>query len=182
MSNSSAARGRPTGRVVRPEKNGKTKTIRARARWSEAAEEAFLAELAATCNVSAAAEAAGFSTTAIYNRRMRWPGFAQAWADALEQGYARLEAMMLQQATDSLRSQPIDGARPAPAVSFDQGLNLLKLHRASVRGGAAQKYAHRERPRDIEEVRASILGKMDALERVARKANAQWPEQGPARA
>ncbi len=69
-------------------------------RWNDEAEERFLEELAASCNVRAAAAAAGFSTTAVYQRRMRWPGFARAWAEAVDQGYARLEAMLVEQATD----------------------------------------------------------------------------------
>ena len=79
------------GRVLRPAVNRNTRIIRSTgARWSDTAEGVFLGHLAATCNVTAAAEAAGFSTTAIYTRRMKEPGFAERWEAALKQGYARL--------------------------------------------------------------------------------------------
>src|SRR3954454_14815959 len=41
------------------------------ARWNQAAERRFFATLAATANVTTAADAVGFSTTAIYARRLR---------------------------------------------------------------------------------------------------------------
>ncbi|MDQ0249978.1 hypothetical protein J2W22_002042 [Sphingomonas kyeonggiensis] len=156
------------GRVVRQARNRKTQVIRTGGkRWSHAAERAFLEELAATANVRAAAEAAGFSTTAIYRRRMRWPGFAAAWQACLEQGYARIETQLIALATDSLRSEPVSGAAVATgkAMSVAEAMNLLKLHRASVKGGAPQRYDARARPPDIEAVRASILRKIEAIER-----------------
>jgi len=170
MAKAKTARLRAAGRVVRPAKNGNTRVIRSRARWSDAAEAVFLEELAATCNVTAAAEAAGFSTTAVYQRRMRWPGFAAAWAEAVEQGYARIEAMLVERATDSLRSTSIlrqaqDEREDRPAPTFAEALNLLRLHRASVRGGAPQDYRAREKAPDMDEVRASILRKIEAIER-----------------
>ena len=181
MSHNPAAPAPRAGRVVRPEKNGKTKIVRTSGkRWSQEAEETFLEELAATCNVAAAAEACGFSDTAIYKRRMRDPGFAAAWAQALEQGYAKLEAMLIENATESLRRKPIAADRPPPAVGFNDAPNLLKLHRATARGGAPQNYGWRKQARDIEEVRASILRKMDALDRTeARKAAETAKRQKP---
>ncbi len=173
MSQDPAAPEPHTGRVVRPEKNGGTKIVRTRGkRWSAGAEAVFLEELAATANVTAAAEACGFSDTAIYKRRLRDPGFAAAWADALAHGYTRIEAMLIETATESLRRTPIAGDRPLPAVGFNDALNLLKLHRASVRGGRPQRYAWRQREPDIEDVRAEILRKVAAIERAreARKA------------
>jgi hypothetical protein len=167
MSINPAAPAPLAGRVVRPEKFGVTKIVLTTGkRWSAEAEEAFLEVLAATANVTAAAEACGFSDTAIYRRRMRDPGFAAAWAEALAHGYARIEAMLIETATESLRRKPIAGDRPMPAVGFNDALNLLKLHRASVRGGKPQRYAWRQQEPDIEDVRAEILRKVAAMERV----------------
>ena len=146
MSHNPAAPAPHAGRVVRPEKNGGTKIVRTRGkRWS--------------------AEVCGFSDTAIYRRRLRDPGFAAAWADALAHGYARIEAMLIETATESLRRKPIAGDRPLPAVGFNDALNLLKLHRASVRGGKPQRYGWRQQEPDIEDVRAEILRKVAAMER-----------------
>lgn len=161
------APGGKAGRVVRQARaGGKAQVIRTDGkRWSQAAERAFLEELAATANVRAAAEAAGFSTTAIYRRRMRWPGFAAAWQACLEQGYARIEMQLLELATDSLRSEPVTGAAAGKAMTVAEALNLLKLHRAAVKGGAPQCQDARARTADVAAVRASILRKIEAIER-----------------
>lgn len=166
--------------VIRPAKNGKSQVIRTHARWSDAAEERFLSVLAETCNITAAAEAAGFSTTTLYKRRARWPGFAAEWDAAVAQGYARLEARLVELATDSLRA-PDDGdgdgdgdaaaAAPAgPAMTVSEAMNLLRLHRASVRGGAQQDYGWRRGAPDPEAMRASILRKIEAIERAGERA------------
>lgn len=158
--------GKAGGRVVRQARNRKTQVIRTSGkRWSQEAEQRFLEELAATANVRAAAAAAGFSTITVYKRRMRWPGFAAEWQACLEQGYARIEAQLVERATDSLRSEPVTGAAAGKAMSVAEMMNLLKLHRASVKGGAPQRYDARALPPDIEAVRASILRKIDAIER-----------------
>lgn len=47
-------------------------------------------------------------------------------------------------------------------------LNILKLHRASVKGGLAQRYDWRAAEPDIEEVRAEVLRKVAAIERAGR--------------
>lgn len=163
-----AGAGAGGGRVVRQARNRRTQVIRTSGkRWSDAAELRFLEELAATANVRAAAAAAGFSTTAIYNRRMRWPGFAAEWDACLEQGYARIEMELVARATDSLRREPVTGAAPDKEMTVAEALNLLRLHRASVKGGAPQRYDARARPPDAEAVRASILRKIEAIERGA---------------
>ena len=109
---------------------------------------------------------------AVYRRRMKHAGFAEAWALAIAQGYARLEAMLIERATDSLSKRAVEdvvaegAARPAPPeMSVGDAMSLLKLHRASVRGGSEQAYGHREKAPDVEEVRASILRKIGAIER-----------------
>lgn len=161
-----AKRQPPAGAIVRAAINGKTKVIRAHRRWSQEAERTFLEHLAATCNVSAAADEAGFSTTAIYNRRMRWPGFAEAWAKAIEQGFARIEAQLIETASASLSgAADFDGGREVERVSFADALNLYKLHRAEVRGGAPQRYDARSRPLDPDAVRESLLRKVEMIER-----------------
>lgn len=175
-----AASGRAghAGRVVRPAKNRKTQVIRTSGkRWSQAAERVFLEELAATANVRAAAAAAGFSTTAIYLRRMRCPGFAAQWQACLEQGYARLETRLVELATASLTGTEGapggegDGAEGGVVaertMSVGEAMNLLRLHRAAAKGGAPQRYDSRAKPMDIEAVRASILRKIEAIERAA---------------
>lgn len=58
----------------------------------------FLDHLAGCCNLGRAAKAAGVSTVTINYHRRRDPAFARACAEALEAGYAALEAAMLERA------------------------------------------------------------------------------------
>lgn len=153
------------GRVVRRAKNRNTKIIRtAGHRWSDKAEVIFLAQLAASANVTLAAAEAGFSTTAIYVRRMKEPGFGARWQAALEQGYARIEMLLVETATSSLAGDEIDPGKPIPRMTAAEAMNLLKLHRAQVVGGKPQRYDWRTALPDIETVRAEVLRKVKALE------------------
>lgn len=175
-------------RVIREAKNGNTKVIRTTgARWSAKAEKMFLDELAATANVRAAAQAAGFSTTAIYNRRKKWPGFAAEWDACLEQGYVRIETMLIAAATDSLSggnasASAGEGPPPVltgPAMTVSEAMNLLRLHRASVRGGAPQRYGSNAKAPDFEVLKQGILRKIEAIVRAdARKTGAGTAGEG----
>src|SRR4029078_10169423 len=93
--------------VIRSSKSGRPCIVRAGpGRWSAKSERAFLAELTATANVAAAARAAGVSPTASYNRRRLWPAFAEAWKDALAEGYVRIETLLIHAATVALDPEP----------------------------------------------------------------------------
>lgn len=61
--------------------------------FDAAKQEAFLAELAATCNVSLAAERAGVTTGCVYEHKARDAAFRARWADALAEAYRNLELM-----------------------------------------------------------------------------------------
>jgi hypothetical protein len=54
-------------------------------------------------------------------------------------------------------------------MTVSETMNLLRLHRASVRGGAPQDYAWRRGAPDPEAMRASILRKIEAIERAERQ-------------
>jgi len=169
MGKSGAARAPLPGRVVRPAINGKTQVIEVRSgrRWTDKSERIFLETLAATCNVRLSAATCGFSTVAVYKRRMRYPGFAALWAEAIEQGYARIEAMLVERATDSVVRVKLDGDwDPAgEAMSNADLMNLLKLHRGTARGGRAQNYGWASKPPDMEAVRKGIMRKIEAIAR-----------------
>ncbi|WP_260599244.1 hypothetical protein [Sphingomonas endolithica] len=131
--------------------------------WNDAAEAAFFDHLAASCNVTAAAEAVGFSTPTVYRLRQTRPEFAARWQAALEQGYARLELALLKAAVDTIDDVPFDVERPTPKMTVDQAMNVLRAHRNSVvdngRGGPGKT----ARRRSLDEVRASILSKVEAI-------------------
>jgi len=132
--------------------------------------EAFLRELAASSNVSAAARKAGVSTAAAYDARRASPDFNRKWQQALCEGYDHLELELLQRLREGeIRRAP--GAKKGVRV-FDNAtaLRLLAAHRQS---------AMRQRAiRDQEDTEA-ILQSIDAkLERMRQRRLAAL-DQGP---
>lgn len=133
------------------------------ARWTDAAEARFLDALAASCNVTLSAAATGFSKEAIYRRRRADPAFAARWQAALEQGYAALEMLLVQRATDALAGLALDSDQLLLPASFREATNLLQLHRAAVRG-EGNRPGWPFRPRSLDEVRERILTRLAAFD------------------
>lgn len=149
-----SARGRPRATQIQAHK------------WTARAEGLFLAHLAATSNVTASCAAAGFSTTAVYQRRMKRPGFRDAWAEALDEGYARLEMMLVERATRAPDPAEPDAGPVAAGTAMTTGeaMNLLKLHKAATAGQAPRRGGG-DAPNEpsIEEVRDEILRRLAAI-------------------
>ena len=131
-------------------------------RWTEEAEAAFLDQLAASCNVLAACEAAGFCNTTVYKRRREDAGFARRWQAALEQGYVRIEMALVRRAADALEGLAPDPDTPIPTMTVEQAIKVLDRHRAAVKGEARSK-RNWTRPRTLDEVSESILRKLEAI-------------------
>jgi len=111
------------------------------ARFGKRAEERFLTELTVSGNVRRAAEAAGFSTTAVYKRRLKSRHFAAAWDAAVETGKARVQAYLVEAATRTFDPDELpiaDGAEPMK-VSIGEAINIAKLPARD--GGAATGFA-----------------------------------------
>jgi hypothetical protein len=85
-------------RLIAPT-NGRKLQLRRHRRlvFHEWRREIFLLHFAATCNETAAAEAAGVCRETVYRHRMKDAAFAALHQQALEQGYVRLEAEGLRQ-------------------------------------------------------------------------------------
>lgn len=153
--------------IVRTSRHGRPCVMKVGpGRWSSAKEALFLAALEEGANVRRAAAAAGISPCAVYERRQREPAFAEAWAAAVRSGYLDVEALLIENARTVLGDAPAwDGERRLTGeMSVGDAINILRLHRASVKGGAAQRYDWRAGEPDIEEVRAEVLRKVAAME------------------
>lgn len=152
----------PQGTTTRAGKDGSQIIRTDGSRWSDEAEARFLDHLASSCNVTAAAEAAGFSREAIYKRRRHDPGLAERWQNALDQGYARIEMLLVQRATETLEGFAPDPGTPLPDMTTRDAIAILQLHRGAVKGeGRAPGW--RARPRSLDELRDSILAKLEAI-------------------
>jgi len=153
------------GEVIRDYPGGKPKLIASGVRrWPRASEAVFLDTLATTCNVTRSAAAAGFSCQSAYRHRRRMPAFAERWREALEIGYERLEQAMLDAAIRSVSDEEDATEAPLPRMSIGEAMNLLRLHRSSVKEGV-QRSGRPPREPSIEDVRASIARRLNAIER-----------------
>ena len=149
---------------------------RTRARRGPAWKTTFLAELARTSNVSAAARAADIDTALAYKTRRTDRGFAHQWFEALCEGYDNLELDLLRR----LREGELAGAAtPAGKArrKFDNAtaLRLLAAHRGAVQMQRGRNdYAHED------ELLASIDAKLEKMRqrRIAMRAAAKAEAEG----
>ena len=134
--------------------------------WSPATERRFLDVLAATCNVTAAIAEAGRSKGSAYAHRKRWPAFAKKWDQVLEEAYASLEIATLQNAENLFSTPDYVPETVLRGMTVDHAIQLLNIHKNKLfnmgRGPAGQRW---RRPRTLEEVRGSILRKVEAIVR-----------------
>lgn len=153
----------PEGVFVRRAARGGGKLIRGAKRWTAQSEAVFLDHLAATCNVTASAAAAGFSKVTVYNHQRSDPAFMERWEWALAQGYVRIEMRLVQTTGDALDGIP-DPNSPFPPMTIKDAIAVLQLHRARVKDDGARHPGRRGRPRSLDEMRASIIAKLEAFD------------------
>ena len=137
----------------------------------------FLDVVAATANVKQAAAAAGAVPASFYRLRHRDAGFAAAWDQSLDDGYAALEAMLLERALGTAEQAPGDADRAGP-TTFDAALALTMLKRRDERDKAPSNYAKRAGYSHVPmvEVERSLLRKLQALQRRLRAVGIATPE------
>ena len=144
----------PKPRRVQVAGGPKALTRPAFARWAKV----FLAELAATSNVSASALKAKISTSTAYETRRQNPEFNREWQRALCEGYDHLEMELLHR----LRTGEVKPAGTAKRGkrAFDNAtaFRLLAAHRES----AARQRAIRS-SEDAEVIVLSINAKLESM-------------------
>ena len=141
--------------------------------WTPRVEKRFLAVLAATCNVKAACAEVGLWPPSAYNHRQRWPEFAKAWDEAVETGYVRLEAALVEHGRLSFGPREEAPELAMPPMTVDQAIQLLHMHKHQVRK-VGKRPGLRERvmtPEEAERELAKGLRRLDSwLEREGAKA------------
>lgn len=177
--NGGAAIGVSGDLVPRQSANAGMQLVRAgKGRWSRKAEGTFLAVLADTACVRRAAEAAGFSTTALYKRRAAYPDFAARWAEAEALALERIPGFLARAAIATF--DPVTAAAEQPRVSIDQAIAISRL-----KGGPARQAGHGRAlaaavPVRVSEAElaASIEKKLDMLHRRmrAKRLSEGWQE------
>lgn len=140
-------------------------------RIGAAAEQRFLTTLAETANATMAADAAGFSVAAFYQRRRADPDFQAKWDGAVADGRVALELMLLAAARRSLDGGGGDElaagqnlSTGAPSVSVSDAIDILKLSAGLARAAAEGRGPKwRAPPKSLDQVRDSILGKLSRI-------------------
>lgn len=123
--------------------------------------ETFFATLAETCNVVRSAKAGGFSANWAYRKRRRDAGFRNGWAEAVREGYAKLELVLLERAIMGTPKRIFckDGSeRIVREYSTTLAVALLKRHAETAESAA---YAPAEE--ELDEVRERILERLNKL-------------------
>lgn len=167
---SGVERGQETEReeIVAGPNRGLHKRRKRHKHFGKARRETFLEHLAATCNVTASAAVAGVAVSTVYAHRMKDEAFRADWDAALAQGYARLEAALLERAARggepaALRGDKIvEGPDSPDEIDWDKAMELLKHHQ---RGLARLNAPGRTVPKrvEIEQVTAKLIRKLKAI-------------------
>ena len=139
-------------------RNGKAQKVPAKANnWTREMEQAFLNELAATANVRASLKTIERTHASLYQRRRNKPSFRQEWDEALAEGYARLEAELLDEALNGVPTVLLaPGAEPVEPVERRRAPDRLRLNLLAQHG------------KRVAEFRASNAGKADESEDLRR--------------
>ena len=96
-------------------------------RWTKRAERLFFATLAETANVKMAVDAVGFSTSALYARRLRDALFAEKWAAAVDTARMRIDLGLIELAKNSLERLMADVPGKPPPLTVGEALQILKI-------------------------------------------------------
>jgi hypothetical protein len=139
-------------------------------RWNAAVERRFLEALRACGSVRGAARAVGFSEGTIWDRRRKWPAFAQALEELLDEAELALEFRLASQGSDvaAVEGEPGTGASeaaPAQEVPLDPdfAFRFLKWREEKRRGRG--RWAPRAKPPSIEQVTEKIVRRVIAIKK-----------------
>ena len=157
---------------VRRAANGRVQIAEMRANmWTERDDKAFLAELAQTGNVNAAARAIGRNPDSAWRRRRSSPAFERAFEEAIGDARVRLEYglvaysnQLIDRAGASLEGSGQGPDRDGIVTATDASFALQIAKWLDSRAGGARRGNLPAEP-PIEEVRAEVLRRIEAMER-----------------
>ena len=167
--------------VIRRTSNGRLQISHVRdGGWTSEIEGKFLARLSETGNFAGSAWAVGFNPRGLYTRLRQWPAFARDCAEALAEAEVKLDYTLVAHAHALLR-RPADPAEDeaeddapeatvagdCPPVPFDPVMAMRILDFIDRRRERRTGRGPRKGPpaRRYEDARASILRKVEAVER-----------------
>jgi hypothetical protein len=139
-------------------------------RWNAAVERRFLEALRVCGSVRGAARAVGFSEGTIWARRRKWPAFAKALEELLDEAELALEFRLGCLGSDIVPAEGEPGAEesmvpPMHSVPLDPdfAMRFLKWREEKRRGRG--RWAPRAKPPTIEQVTEKIVRRVLAIKR-----------------
>lgn len=146
--------------------------------WTAERQRVFFEHLCATCNVKFSAAQAQIGSSGAYEKRRIDPVFRERWRLALDEGYVRIEAMLIARAGGTADAAALvraaaaeatgdAGALPYVTEALDTqlALQLLTNHRRVVHGGTRKGGPGLRPAATQDELANAILKQLDALKR-----------------
>ena len=156
----------PRALILRHRTGGGAELVRAgEGRWTPEAEEVFFAWLGAGWGVRRAAKEAGFSTSAVYERRRLHADFADRWAQVKSDALERNDMLVIDSVQWALDPEAVEAAENVPRPTIAEAIRIQRLYRRGGESGGSGGRAWPARPRSLDEVRESILTKLGAIAR-----------------
>jgi hypothetical protein len=154
--------------VIRRNSSGRWQVTMAReGHWTAEIEADFLARLAASGNFNASARAVGFQPASVHERVRKWAAFKAACDEALEAADVRLGYQLVAAASAMLRvpGEPRPDGEPEVPFDPDGAMRILGFLDGRKNGGSRRGPRKGPPDRTFEEAMASVLAKIEAIER-----------------
>ncbi|MEO7239962.1 MAG: hypothetical protein ABIW16_01040 [Sphingomicrobium sp.] len=156
---------------------GNRRTLQIRTRrngFDQTKQTVFIEHFAGNGNATQSAKAAGVAVSTVYVHRARNAPFRARWAEALDQGYARMEAELVRRASlaasGAVAPVEADAAAAASLEGVDAKflLSMLEFRRRGLGIGPGDRFPQAS---DVEQVRARLEKKMRALRLIDAEGN-----------
>lgn len=132
--------------------------------WTPDKREAFLAHLAATCNIAASCREVGMSEQGLYKLKMRDANFRADFEAAVAEGYSRLELLMMERAMNGTRKPVLHGGKIVTEIveySDRVAMSMLAAHRDTAMRGREVISRRDEDPEKALEAFMALLSDMN---------------------
>ena len=157
-------------------------TLAREGHWTQEIEDEFLKRLRATGNFDASARAVGFQPASVHERARKWAAFARACERALDEADVTLTYKQVAYA-HALMRRPGEAKAlgiEEEAVPFDPAMAMKILGHIEARKYGRSGKGRRKGPpeRTVEQAIASILAKIEAIERHEKRIKAREEKAG----
>lgn len=150
------------GEATEAVRSAKSKSGYKHVRWTHALKQRFFDHLTATCNVRAAAAAAGVPAKAAYGLRRRDEAFAADWRVAVANALEIIETHLLALALSGEEAIDTGVGGPGAVIDREMALRLLARH-STPKPGAQHRGGPRRKLLTDAEVEAALLAKLAKL-------------------